>query len=138
MHIFFRKNKNFLTFCVFISFFVINNVTLQVYFFIRFFMEKQAMMNQFTPNLFWDADPADLDIDKHKAYVIGRVLDYGQRMDWVLIRNYYGLETIRDVALRIRIMNAISLSYVATVTDTPEIQFRCYKEIHSKNPLWYY
>ena len=101
-------------------------------------MEKQTIKDRFTPNLFWDADPADLDIDKHKAYVIARVLDYGRKTDWLLIRDYYGLETIRDIDLGIRTMYATSLSYVATLTETPEIQFRCYNEIHSKNPHWYY
>jgi hypothetical protein len=29
-------------------------------------------MYQFTRNLFWDADPKELDIDKHKIYVVNR------------------------------------------------------------------
>jgi len=33
-------------------------------------MEKQAMITQFAPYLFWDADPADLDIDKESTLVL--------------------------------------------------------------------
>ena len=40
-------------------------------------MEKQAMITQFSPNLFWDVNSADLDIDKHKAYIVERVLERG-------------------------------------------------------------
>ena len=33
----------------------------------------------FSPNLFWDADPADLDFSKHMKYVVQRVLDRCRR-----------------------------------------------------------
>ncbi len=91
----------------------------------------------FSKNLFWDIDTADLDMEKHAAYVVGRVLDYGRWEDWRLIRDYYGLERIKNVALNIRSMMPKSLSFVAVMTHTPQNQFRCYELIQSKKAPWY-
>jgi hypothetical protein len=85
--------------------------------------------NSFSKNLFWDADIKELDFEVHKAYVVGRVLDYGEWNDWLVIRSYYGMDEIKKIALRIRIMFPKSLSFIATVTDTPENRFRCYEQI---------
>ena len=96
------------------------------------------MITQFSPNLFWDVNSADLDIDKHKAYIVERVLERGQWKDWLLIRDYYGLEKIKEIALNIRGMYPESLSFIALMTHTPENQFRCYTLLQSKNRPWYF
>ncbi|MDR1170374.1 MAG: hypothetical protein LBK97_06025 [Prevotellaceae bacterium] len=90
----------------------------------------------FSTNLFWDADLTELDMEQHARYIVGRVLDYGTWDDWRLIRRYYGMDKIRSIALGIRSMFPESLSFIATVTRTPENQFRCYEQIHSKNQHW--
>ncbi|MDR0725000.1 MAG: hypothetical protein LBF59_03195 [Prevotellaceae bacterium] len=92
----------------------------------------------FSKNLFWDADLSELDIEKHAPYVVGRVLDYGSWDDWLLICQYYGMDKIKSIALGIRSMERKSLSFIATATNTPENQFRCYKLLQSKNLHWYF
>lgn len=94
--------------------------------------------SSFSPNLFWDTDMNDLDMDKHAAFIVGRVLDYGVMQDWLYIKNYYGLDRLRDIALDIRSMERESLSFIATVTNTPKEQFRCYKQQQSKETHWYF
>ncbi|MDR0567203.1 MAG: hypothetical protein LBG47_09260 [Prevotellaceae bacterium] len=89
-------------------------------------------ISRFSANLFWDADVNDLDFDVHKAYVVGRVLDYGEWDDWLAIRSYYGMEELKKIALRIRTMFPKSLSFIATVTNTPENEFRCYEQVKNK------
>jgi len=101
-------------------------------------MEKKITIDQFSPHLFWDADPADLDVDKHKAYIVDRVLECGRWEDWLLVRNYYGLETIKEIALNMRGMYPEALSYISLITHTPENQFRCYKLLQSPNRPWYF
>jgi hypothetical protein len=92
----------------------------------------QTIVKQFSPNLFWDIDIAELDMEKHIAYIVSRVLDYGRWEDWLLIRKYYGLEKIKETAMNLRFMFPDSLSFIATITHTHENQFRCYKQIQSK------
>jgi hypothetical protein len=88
--------------------------------------------NPFSKYLFWDIDIADLDLDVHKMYVVERVLDYGQWEDYLYIRDYYGIEELKNIAMRIRFMFPESLSFIATVTHTSENQFRCYDLLQSK------
>jgi hypothetical protein len=99
-------------------------------------INNDTFHSRITKNLFWDADPTDLDMDKHKAYIVRRVLDYGEWNDWLAIRDYYGLDEIKKIALNIRTMFPKSLSFIATITNTSENQFRCYdvvKNIQKKN-----
>ncbi|MDR2843067.1 MAG: hypothetical protein LBV57_00285 [Candidatus Symbiothrix sp.] len=93
---------------------------------------------RFSENLFWDADMNDLDLDVHKTYIVGRVLDYGEWNDWQTIRNYYGMDELKKIALRIRTMFPKSLSFIATMTNTPEEQFRCYEQIKNKKNANYF
>ena len=101
-------------------------------------MKKQVTLDQFKANLFWDADPKELDIDKHSAYIVDRTLERGSWDDWLLIREYYGLEKIKEIALNIRGMYPEVLSFIALMTHTPENQFRCYELLQSENRPWYF
>lgn len=92
----------------------------------------------FSDNLFWDIDLEELDMEKHKTFIVNRVLDYGMMQDWLYIRSYYGIDQLKEIALGIRSMRAKSLSFIAVVTHTPEDQFRCYEQIYSKNSHWIY
>ena len=48
-------------------------------------------IEDFSPNLFWDADPADLDFSKHRKYVVQRILERGTVDDLRLAFHHYGL-----------------------------------------------
>ena len=103
-------------------------------------MDK-AVQNEnefFSTCLFWDVDLSDLNMEKHKTFIVARVLDYGNWEDWLFIRNYYGLEKIKEIALQIRSLERKSLAFIAIVTQTPEEQFRCYKQLQSNNRHWYF
>jgi hypothetical protein len=99
---------------------------------------EQAVLEKFSKNLFWDADLLDLDTDKHASYIVGRVLEYGQWEDWLFLLQYYGLNRIKDISLRLRSLEKKSLAFIATVTQVPENQFRCYELLQSKDTHWYF
>ena len=48
--------------------------------------------------LFWDVDIKKLDNEKSKHFIIGRVLDFGTLEDWKIIKDFYGITTIKKVA----------------------------------------
>ena len=96
------------------------------------------MQNNFSKNLFWDADTSELDMEKHAGYIVERVLDGGTWDDWLFLRTYYGLEKIKNIALDLRSLERKSLAFIATVTRIPENQFRCYKQLQSNNLHWYF
>jgi hypothetical protein len=100
--------------------------------------EKKNIYQSFSTNLFWDIEPSDLDMEKHAEYIVGRVLDYGDWKDWLFIRDYYGIEQIKKIALGLRSLERKSLAFISTITCIPENQFRCYELLQSKNTHWYF
>jgi hypothetical protein len=101
-------------------------------------IEEKNIYQAFSTNLFWDIDPSDLDMGKHAPYIVERVLDYGDLKDWLFIRDYYGMEKLKEIALGLRSLERKSLAFIATVTNTPENQFRCYELLQSKHTHWYF
>jgi hypothetical protein len=57
-------------------------------------MQKVNVKSIFRPSLFWDAD--EIDADKHAAYVIARVPDYGDIEDVQKIRKLYSDEKLSE------------------------------------------
>jgi len=101
-------------------------------------MDKAEVLKQYSPYLFWDVNRDNLDMDRSARYIIDRVLSHGLWEDWVRTREYYGLDKIREITMQFRVMTRDALSYIATVTNTPQTQFRCYENIHSPNAHWEY
>jgi hypothetical protein len=93
-------------------------------------------MPVFSKNLFWDVDVNSLDMEEHKSFIVARVLDYGTWNDWETIKNYYGLEELKNISTQLRSILPESLSFISTVTNTPENEFRCYTHLLSKSPHW--
>ncbi len=90
----------------------------------------------FSQNLFWDVDESELDMDKHKEFIVGRVLDYGFIEDWRLIKEYYSLAGVAEIAKNIRSLMPKSLAFISTVTDTEKSDYRCYKQALYNPPHW--
>lgn len=92
-------------------------------------------INMFSNHLFWDVRKEDLDLENHMQYVIKRVLEYGLLDDWKLIRTYYGLSKIVEVAKELRDLEPRALAYLSAISKTPKEQFRCYtwKQLNSQH-----
>ena len=99
-------------------------------------------MNMKRPNLrrtlFWDIDPDKIDYHKHARFVIGRVLTRGNLDDWLELRDFYGLDRIRDETLQIRYLDKVTLSFCEVVLKTPREKFRCWSAEPSIRKLWSY
>ena len=80
----------------------------------------------FTKNLFWDADPQQLDFDANKRYVIERVLNRGSLSDIKEIFAYYGRQVVTDVAVNLRSLEPKALSFASCILSVPQEKFRCY------------
>ena len=95
---------------------------------------KKSIIDRLSPYLFWDVDKATLDMDTHRAYIIKRVLEYGQLEDWRLILSHYTHPVIIDVIKNVRDLAPRALAYIATISNTPIQEFRCYTTKQS-NPI---
>jgi ribosomal protein S8 len=99
-------------------------------------MKKEITINDFSQHLFWDVDLNGFNFIKHKSHLIQKVLEYGFIKDWKLLKELYGLETIKEVSLNIRSLDAVTLSYLAAIFKTDKTEFRCYKHRQLYPNLW--
>lgn len=100
--------------------------------------QKDDIRYKFSKHLFWDIDIEDLDMEKHGAYVLEKVLEFGRMNDWLLVNEYYDIDELRRIAVDMRCMSPKALSFMSIITHTPEKQFRCYKELQSPNRHWHF
>lgn len=98
--------------------------------------KSNDIINSFSPHLFWDIDIQELDMEKHKSYIVGRVIDYGKLKDWKIINTYYSPEQLREIVLNLRSLLPQSLSFVSTIFQIPVEQFRCYKQSQLNPQHW--
>ena len=55
-------------------------------------------------SLFWDVDPATLDVKRHAHYITERILDYGTDEEVRWMYRVYPRELIRDVVTHSRVL----------------------------------
>lgn len=55
-------------------------------------------------SLFWDVNPATLDVKQHANYIIERILDYGTDEEVRWMYRSYQRELIRDIVERSRVL----------------------------------
>jgi len=90
----------------------------------------------FSPHLFWDVEPSKIDFDKHKAWVIQRVLEYGLMNDWKLIHQYYGINEIAQTVMNLKDIDKKSASFISVLSGIPKEIFLCYSINPSKPKHW--
>ena len=99
-------------------------------------MDKKITVADFSPHLFWDVDSEKFDLEKHAVQMIQKVLEFGKIEDWELLKLYYGLEKIKNVSLNLRSLDAVTLSFVATIFKIDKKEFRLYKHIQLVLNYW--
>jgi hypothetical protein len=99
-------------------------------------MKQEITINDFSQHLFWDVNKATFDLDKYKVQMISKVLEYGNWRDWKLLKEFYGLETIKEVSLNLRSLDAPTLSYLAVLFSIDIKEFRCYKHKQLVQNSW--
>ena len=92
----------------------------------------------FSSNLFWDTDETTLDSEKHARFIIERVLTRGRLKDWFALVRFYGLERIKQEAMKVRYLDQVTLSFCSSLFNVPKSKFRCYRQPQSIQQLWPY
>ena len=82
----------------------------------------EEYITRFSTYLFWDVNKDDLDMEKHSQYIIKRVLEYGMLQDWNIVKQYYGLGRIVEIAKGFRELEPRALAYLSAISQTPKEQ----------------
>lgn len=101
-------------------------------------MEHKITIDDFSPHLFWDVDKNAFDLQKYDAQLVSKVLEYGNFNDWKLVREFYGLDRVKQIVLNLRTMDDLTLHYLSTYFNVDKINFRCYTLRQSTPNYWNY
>lgn len=62
-------------------------------------------------NLFWDIDPKTLDTERHRRFIIGRILARGDLDDFAWAKTMYSESAIKDVVCTSRSLDKRSINF---------------------------
>ena len=93
-------------------------------------MKSTNIKSFFNPTLFWDAD--EIDPEKHAAYVISRILDFGDLEDVVMLRKLYSDKDIERVVRTRRNLSPRTGKFWAIKFDIPLHEVTCLKKYYPK------
>ncbi len=91
-------------------------------------MAEQNVKSIFRPSLFWDAE--DIDISKHSAYIISRILDYGDIDDVKKLLSLYSYQEIEEVIRTRRGLFPKTGKYWAVKLKIPLEEVACLKKYY--------
>ena len=80
----------------------------------------QSGMTSLSPHLFWDTDASQVDPDRHAAWLVKRVLEYGRWCDWQALLETYGRERLAGIALGIRSLDPRAAAFARAYFGTAE------------------
>ncbi len=89
-------------------------------------MLSHPLHTNFTASLFWDVEPEAIDFDKHRRWVVQRVLEYGRIEDWHAIRELYGLDSVVETAQQVRTLDPKAHAFLCLISGKSKDSFRCF------------
>jgi hypothetical protein len=84
---------------------------------------------------FWDVDINSVDLNKHKRFIIARLLERGGWEDFKDIVRHYGLEKVKEEVIQIHYMDKKTLHFCSVYFGIPLEKFKCYRRMPFQNPL---
>lgn len=82
-------------------------------------------MNELSDHLFWDVDRATIDPDRHSAWLVRRVLEYGRWKDWQVLVRRYGKPELARLSTGLRTLDPKAFAFCRAWFQLPAESFRC-------------
>ena len=89
-------------------------------------------IQRLSKTLFWDVDPETIDEEKHRRFIIERVLARGRIEDIAGTVARYTMPVMTSEAQQIRSLDPVTLAFAACLGNVKEETFRCYASSQSK------
>ena len=91
-------------------------------------------MTELSNHLFWDVDRTDIDFERHAAWLVRRVLEYGRWRDWQLLVAHYGKPRLADLVTSLRRLQPRAFAFCCAWFQLPPSSFRCFASTQFLNP----
>ena len=82
--------------------------------------------NSLSKSLFWDVNFEEIDSQNHSLFITERVLTRGTLDDFRAVKNYYGIEKLKSIIVKIKNLDERTLSFCSAYFSIPKTKFRCY------------
>jgi hypothetical protein len=100
-------------------------------------MISQKKINpKFTKTAFWDVDIKKIDYQKHRLFVMEKVLNYGLWEDFIILIKFYGKKNIKKEIVNASYLNKDVMSFVCLIFNLRPEDFKCYSKIQFQKKLW--
>lgn len=102
-------------------------------------MEKgNYTVEDLSVHLFWDVSITEIELDKHAAFIVERVMRYGKLNDWFLLKTIYGLPRLQTIVIELRELDDFSIAFLSLILNIEKEAFRCYRQKQSQRSFWNY
>ena len=88
-------------------------------------------ITDFSSHLFWDVNPATLNLEKNKQLIVERVIQRGSRSDLAALLAYYGKEQVREILKQLAWLNEKDMAFVQVYFGIPFNEMKCYTKKQS-------
>ncbi len=101
-------------------------------------MANSSTIAKFSKHLFWDTSVESVDVERHRKWLVKRVLEKGTKEDWDRLLSLYGKAEIAGAIRTMRSLEKKSLSFACAVLDLEPTECRCYTNRLSHATHWNY
>jgi hypothetical protein len=90
-------------------------------------------MTALSDHLFWDVDRAAIDPERHAAWLVKRVLEYGRWRDWQILVGHFGKPELARLVTGLRCLEPRAFAFSCAWFQLPPSSFRCSASMLSRN-----
>ncbi len=83
--------------------------------------------------ILWDVNLSELDVCKHKSFILARVLNRGSLADIKSVLSYYTQDELKEAVLHNKNIGEKALHFIAQYLNLNVTDLPCYEQIRS-NP----
>lgn len=89
-------------------------------------------MTALSDHLFWDVDRSSIDPQRHAAWLVKRVLEYGRWRDWQVLVAHYGKPELAGLVTGLRSLQPRAFAFCRAWFRLPPSSFRCSASMPSR------
>lgn len=90
------------------------------------------LIGQLSRRAFWDVDIQTMDAEKHAAFIVGKVFEYGSLSDIMATQKHYGKQRTLELLLAQPYLQKDTLRFAASLFKVPPNRFACYTKTQSR------
>ena len=88
-------------------------------------MNKENLIGNLSEHLFWDIDINQLRVKKHAKFIIERVINRGNFLDWTNLISLYSKSEIKSRIVEIKTFDKRTLSFLSMYYNIDKTKFKC-------------